>query len=85
MNQDCFMPGNPVETDQPHEFGVKTIEDCMRLCMARSKCHLIDYSKQYERCILIEQDPNEVNIIDANNDTKYATKSCILQSWYKKH
>ena len=86
MNQDCFMQGNPIETgDKIHEWGVKRIEDCMRLCLASSKCQLIDYVQQEERCILIEQDLNEVNVDPNDITTKYASTSCIMQSWYKKH
>ena len=85
MNQDCFMPGNPLETgDRTIKYGLKTIEDCMMLCLTSSKCLLIEYNEEQEKCVLLEQDLNEIDVKNSVA-SKYASKSCITQSWYKNH
>ena len=85
MDPECFKTGNPNENSDvsiTKKESVETVEQCMELCLESTKCGIIEYHPSPQNCYLIDQDlPMPINV--AANYAKYASKSCILKSWYK--
>ena len=82
MNPECFKTGNP-DNGRAYTFKkpVKTVEDCMELCLNSGKCEVIEYWQIYEDCYLIEEDLPMPIIADNDARAVHASKSCILQNW----
>ena len=87
MNPDCFMKGDPLENKEKFNTlkipieEAQTMEACMKFCLNNAKCQFIDYAPW--GCYLQEQDLKTVTKINYNTETKHATKSCIIESFYK--
>ena len=85
MNHECFKTGNPIEDRLMLAIPIEeapTMEACMKICFNNKECQFIEYDSHY--CYLQDQDLKTVTMIDYKNPQKYASKSCIIESWYEK-